>query len=99
MYVLSIDGENNRIVLGTNEELFSTQLTAKDLNWIMIDKLEDKMEVKAKIRYGAKPSDAVISPLKNTAKVVFSSPQRAVTKGQAVVFYDEQYVVGGGIIS
>ena len=100
MYVLSIDGENNRIVLGTNEELFSTQLTAKDLNWIMIDKLEDEMKVKAKIRYGAKPAEAVVSPLNNnTAKVIFSLPQRAVTKGQAVVFYDEQYVVGGGIIS
>lgn len=99
MYVLQIDGENNRIVLGSNEELFSSQLTAKDLNWIMIDELKKNMRVKAKIRYGAKASDAVIYPLNNgTVKVVFSSPQRAITKGQAVVFYEDQYVVGGGII-
>jgi tRNA-specific 2-thiouridylase len=87
MYVLSIDGENNRIVLGTNNELFSTQLVAKDLNWIMIDKLEKEMKVKAKIRYGAKPTDAVISPLQdNRVKVIFTTAQRAITKGQAVYF-------------
>ncbi len=100
MYVLSIDGENNRIVLGTNKELFSTQLVAKDLNWIAIDKLEKEMKVKAKIRYGAKAADAVISPLQNNkVKVIFTTAQRAITNGQAVVFYDNQYVVGGGIIS
>ena len=100
MYVLDIDKENNRILLGSNKELFSTHLIAKDLNWIMIDKLEKEMEVKAKIRYGAKAADAVISPLQdNKVKVIFTTAQRAITKGQAVVFYDNQYVVGGGIIS
>ena len=100
MYVLDIDKENNRILLGSNKELFSTHLIAKDLNWIMIDKLEKEMEVKAKIRYGAKPADSVIYPLENNrVKVVFTTAQRAITKGQAVVFYNNQYVVGGGIIS
>ena len=100
MYVLDIDKESNRIVLGSNNELFSTHLIAKDLNWIMIDKLEKEMEVKAKIRYGAKPADAAISPLENNrVKVIFTTAQRAITKGQAVVFYNDQYVVGGGIIS
>jgi len=100
MYVLDIDKENNRIVLGSNKELFSTHLIAKDVNWIMIDKLEKEMKVKAKIRYGAKAADAVISPLQNNkVKVAFTTAQRAITKGQAVVFYDDQYVVGGGIIS
>ena len=100
MYVLDIDKENNRILLGSNKELFSTHLIAKDLNWIMIDKLEKEMEVKAKIRYGAKAADAVISPLQdNKVKVIFTTAQRAITKGQAVVFYNDQYVVGGGIIS
>ena len=100
MYVLDIDKENNRILLGSNKELFSTHLIAKDLNWIMIDKLEKEMEVQAKVRYGAKAADAVISPLQNNkVKVAFTTAQRAITKGQAVVFYDDQYVVGGGIIS
>ena len=100
MYVLDIDKENNRILLGSNKELFSTHLIAKDLNWIMIDKLEKEMEVKAKIRYGAKPADAAIYPLEsNRVKVIFTTAQRAITKGQAVVFYNDQYVVGGGIIT
>ena len=100
MYVLDIDKENNRILLGSNKELFSTHLIAKDLNWIMIDKLEKEMEVQAKVRYGAKPADAIISALENNrVKVIFTTAQRAITKGQAVVFYNDQYVVGGGIIS
>ena len=100
MYVLDIDKENNRILLGSNKELFSTHLIAKDLNWIMIDKLEKEMEVQAKVRYGAKPADAMISALENNrVKVIFTTAQRAITKGQAVVFYNNQYVVGGGIIS
>jgi tRNA-specific 2-thiouridylase len=100
MYVLDIDKENNRILLGSNKELVSTHLIAKDLNWIMIDKLEKEMKVKAKIRYGAKPADAIISALENNrVKVIFTTAQRAITKGQAVVFYNDQYVVGGGIIS
>ncbi|HOV17548.1 MAG TPA: tRNA 2-thiouridine(34) synthase MnmA [Candidatus Dojkabacteria bacterium] len=100
MYVLDIDKENNRILLGSNKELFSTHLIAKDLNWIMIDKLEKEMEVQAKVRYGAKPADAIISALENNrVKVIFTTAQRAITKGQAVVFYNDQYVVGGGIIT
>lgn len=100
MYVLDIDKENNRILLGSNKELVSTHLIAKDLNWIMIDKLEKEMKVKAKIRYGAKPADAIISALENNrVKVIFTTAQRAITKGQAVVFYNDQYVVGGGIIT
>ena len=61
--------------------------------------LEKEIEVKAKIRYSAKPADAILTPLPNgRVKVSFKEKQRAITKGQSVVFYDNEIVVGGGII-
>ncbi len=99
MFVVDIDIKNNRIVLGDNEDLFSSSLTAKDLNFIPFDVLKENIRVKAKIRYSAKEADAVISPMDNDLiKVVFDDPQRAITPGQSVVFYDGDIVVGGGII-
>jgi len=99
MYVVAIDVKNNRVVLGDGEEVYADNLTASDVNFISIDKLEGEMRVKAKIRYNAKEADAVISPADNgTVKVVFDAPQRAITPGQSVVFYDGDIVVGGGVI-
>lgn len=63
-------------------------------------RLEKEMKVSAKVRYRAKESEAIITPIQeNKVKVVFKSPQRAITKGQAIVFYKGNNVVGGGIIS
>jgi len=99
MYVVRIDAENNRVVLGEENEVFSSELIADDLNFISIDKLEGEKRVKAKIRYSAKEADATISPLEDgRVKVVFDTPQRAITPGQSVVFYDGDIVVGGGLI-
>lgn len=99
LYVVDIDTENNTVTLGQESDLQQKELIAYDLNWILIDKLTKKMRVKAKIRYGAKESPATIYPLeKDKVKVVFSKPQRAITPGQAVVFYKGEYVVGGGTI-
>ncbi|MFH1547979.1 MAG: aminomethyltransferase beta-barrel domain-containing protein, partial [Candidatus Omnitrophota bacterium] len=72
---------------------------AKNLNWIDIEKLTKPLKVKARIRYGSKESEAVISSMdKDLVKVKFNKPQRAITSGQAVVFYDKSKVVGGGWI-
>ncbi len=99
MYVVAIDVKNNRVVLGEEEEVYSDTLIASDVNFISIDRLEGEMRVKAKIRYNASEADAVISPVDNgRVKVVFDSPQRAITPGQSVVFYDGDIVVGGGVI-
>lgn len=99
MYVLSIDADSNQIVLGSNNELFSKELTVKNLNWMIFDTLKESMEVKSKIRYGATETDSVIHPIeKGKVKVIFSQPQRAITRGQAIVFYKNNFVVGGGII-
>ncbi|HAA24536.1 MAG TPA: tRNA 2-thiouridine(34) synthase MnmA [Ruminiclostridium sp.] len=99
MYVIKIDAENNTVVLGEEKDVFSAGLTAFDLNWIAIDSLDGALRVKAKIRYSANEADAVITPIEGgKVRVDFDKPQRAVTPGQSVVFYDGDIVVGGGII-
>lgn len=99
MYVKSVNPETDTVVLADENEIFSSELTASDLNFISIDKLEGEMKVSAKIRYSAKEVPAVISLLGDSkVKVVFDTPVRAVTPGQAVVFYDSDVVVGGGTI-
>jgi tRNA-specific 2-thiouridylase len=99
MFVVEIDAVNNRVVLGDEDDVFSKSLVAEDLNFISIESLQGELKVKAKIRYSAKEADAVITPLPNgEASVLFYEPQRAITPGQSVVFYDSDTVVGGGVI-
>ena len=99
MYVVGIDALNNRVVLGEEKDVFSQKLTAVDLNYISIDRLEKPMRVHAKIRYSAKEAAATIFPEDGgRVGVLFDIPQRAITPGQSVVFYDGEEVVGGGII-
>ncbi|MBP9988183.1 MAG: tRNA 2-thiouridine(34) synthase MnmA [Ruminococcus sp.] len=98
-YVIKKDISTNQVVLGSNEDLFSSTLTATDVNFISIEKLTEPLKVKAKVRYRQKETDAVISPLENgDVRVEFETPQRAIASGQAVVFYDGDTVVGGGTI-
>ncbi len=101
MFVTKIDAEKNQVVLGEKGTEFSQELTASKLNFMPFDRLECEIEVLAKVRYSAKPALAKVSPVgDDKAKVVFDAPQRAVTPGQAVVFYnkDDMSVIGGGII-
>lgn len=99
LYVTDIDRGRNRVIVGEREAVFSGALIARDLNWIAVDAPDVPLVVQAKVRYGAKEGRATVYPLKDGAvKVVFEEPQRAVTPGQSVVFYDGDSVVGGGII-
>lgn len=99
MYVKEKDIEKNRIVLCKNEGLFSKELTATDINLISVEKIEEPMRVKARVRYNQSEQPATVIQLdENTIHVVFDEPQRAISKGQAVVLYDGDYVVGGGTI-
>lgn len=98
-YVLEKDVANNRVVLGSNDDLFKLTLEAENVNLISVEKLTDKISVKAKARYKQKETQAYISPLENgNVLVEFETPQRAITPGQSVVFYDGDVVLGGGII-
>ena len=99
VFVVEIRPEDNTVVLGDETEVFSSSLVASDLNFISIPALTDEMQVTAKIRYSAKEAEAVIRPLKDgRAGVWFAEPQRAITPGQSVVFYDGDVIVGGGVI-
>lgn len=99
LYVLSINPVDNTVILGDEKDLYSDVLYADDINLISIDSLTEPMRITAKVRYSQTESGAIISPGENGGlKVKFDEPQRAVTKGQAVVFYDGDTVVGGGTI-
>ncbi len=99
MYVISIDVENNRVILGESGKEYSDGLIAFNSNFIPFEKLDKEMKVGAKIRYSAKEAEAIIRPYEDDKlKVEFKVPQRAITPGQAIVFYDGDVVVGGGTI-
>lgn len=99
MYVKAVNIKDNTVVLARDAELFSTTLIANDVNLISVDKIEGEMRVKAKVRYRHTEQWATVTALdSNRIKVVFDEPQRAITKGQAVVLYDNDIVVGGGTI-
>ncbi|MFV0518582.1 MAG: tRNA 2-thiouridine(34) synthase MnmA [Aminipila sp.] len=99
VYVMEKNKESNTVMLGSNEELFANGLIAGDINLISIDTLKAPMEVTAKARYSMKEVAATIYPEgSDKIKVEFHDKQRAITPGQAVVFYDGDVVVGGGTI-
>ena len=100
MYVIGLNAERNEVVLGEDREVYTDKLWATEVNWIAVPKLEGPLRVEAKIRYNAAGAGAVVYPSTKEGEVVvqFAEPQRAVTPGQAVVFYQDKIVVGGGII-
>ncbi|KEI10305.1 thiouridylase [Clostridium sp. K25] len=98
-FVVDIIPERNEVVVGDESEIFNSGLIAKDINFIPFDSLENPMEVEAKIRYSTTKSKATIIPFEEgKVKVVFEDKQRAITKGQRVVFYIQDMLVGGGTI-
>lgn len=100
MFVLNIDPIKNQVVLGESGTEFSQSLLAAQPNFIPFAQLTEPMEVYAKVRYSAKAAPATITPEGELVRVDFLEPQRAVTPGQAVVFYNEDgdLVIGGATI-
>lgn len=99
LYVLRKDLDAGTVILGPNEALFTTELTARRVNWLSIPEPDGPIAVTAKTRYSQREDAAVVHPLPGgRVQVVFDTPQRAVTAGQAVVFYDDERVIGGGTI-
>jgi tRNA-uridine 2-sulfurtransferase len=100
LYVLQIHGARRQVVVGGDEELLSRELRANRVNWIAIDDLRSPLRVQAKIRHRHQPAEAVLEKsAENDVLLTFDEPQRAITPGQAVVFYDGDIVVGGGWIT
>ena len=100
LYVLSKNAENRTVLLGDDEELFTSTLIADNVNWIAIARPDAPVRVTAKTRYTQKESAATVEPLADgRVRVVFDEPQRAITAGQAVVFYEGENVIGGGTIT
>lgn len=99
MFVKEIDAKGNTITLGEKGTEFSDELTAYDVNFISGEIPQKPLRIQAKVRYQAPPALATLYPLSDgSVRVVFDEPQRAVTAGQAVVFYDKDIVLGGGTV-
>ena len=101
LYVIHLDETENKVIVGTKEECFKSKLKAINTNWVSIENLEEKMEVQAKYRSSQIPTNVVIEPCDNGVIVEFIEPQKALTKGQSIVFYggeNNELLLGGGII-
>lgn len=99
VFVTEIRPETNEVVIGDNRELFTDRLICSGLNFMSVPDIDTELAVTAKIRYNHQGAKAVVKRLeKDLAEVIFEEPVRAVTPGQAVVFYDGDYVAGGGTI-
>ena len=98
LYVIELRGDKRQVVVGADDDLRSRTLRAHRLNWIAFETAKHPIRIKAKIRHRHEPADAEVRVAGDQALVAFDDAQRAITPGQAVVFYDGDVVVGGGWI-
>ncbi len=99
LYVIKMNAASNELVIGTWDELLTTDLTVNDINWVCGQPAPGPIEVMAKVRYRATPAAAAIEFTGNQVRVHFETAQRAIAPGQSVVFYQGDEVIGGGIIA
>ena len=100
LYVIQVNGAGRQVIVGSDQELYSGTLRARQVNWISIDELDAPMRVTVKIRHRHEPAPALLEKLSGgEVLATFDQPQRAITPGQAAVFYDGDIVVGGGWIA
>ena len=99
LYVISLDVEKNQVVVGADQALLKSEFVAAGVNWVAFDDPVEPVRADVRVRYRHSAAPATITPLENNrARVVFDEPQRAITPGQATVFYRGDAVVGGGWI-
>jgi tRNA-specific 2-thiouridylase len=99
LYVISIDAEKNRVVVGSQEELLREEFTAAGVNWIAFATPDAPVRAEVRVRYRHTAAPATITPQEDgRAHIVFDEAQRAITPGQATVFYRGDEVIGGGWI-
>jgi tRNA-specific 2-thiouridylase len=100
VYVIELDAARNRVIVGDDWALDRDEFHVERCNWIPFESAPEEMEVTAKIRYNHPGTPATVRPSANGGAVVkLNIPQRAITPGQACVFYDDDLVVGGGWIT
>jgi tRNA-specific 2-thiouridylase len=98
-FVVSLDPETNRVVVGDDDSLRTSTCEVTGVNWVSCEPPGEQMRARVKIRHKHEPGDATIAPLgTQSARIIFDAAQRAITPGQAAVFYDGQRVLGGGWI-
>ena len=99
MYVIKLDTKKNEVVLGTNEDVFSKKLYCDRVNFMSIEDIKEPIRVRAKVRYNHKGDMCTVTKVKDDLLMCeFDEPVRAITPGQAVVFYEDDYLVGGATI-
>jgi len=98
LYVLKLDATSNRLVVGTQDQLLTNTLTAGKLSWVSGEAPEEPTNITAKIRYKAPEVATKLHPRNGVVEVSFNQPQQAIAPGQAIVFYQGNAVLGGGII-
>ena len=99
LYVTGLSPQDNTVTLGSNAALFHRSLTAGQLNLIAMERLDQPIQVMAKVRYRMTEQPAILEQTgPDTARLTFQEPQRAITPGQSVVFYQDDVVLGGGVI-
>ena len=99
VFVVKIKPETNEVVIGKSEDIFTSTIYANKLNFMAVDKLEGEIHLTAKIRYNHKGAACTIRLVDDDLiECCFNEPQRAATPGQALVFYENDYVFGGGTI-
>ena len=98
MYVLQKDTENNRVILGTNEQLFTSECLVGNVNALSVAAFDRPMRAEVKVRYSHSASPAWLYPEGEKIRVVFDTPVRAITRGQTAAFYDGDILLGGGRI-
>ena len=100
LYVLGKNAQTNALIVGTQEELGARELTARDVNWLSGNIPDGPFRSEVKIRYTAREAAATVMPIHNGGQVhvQFDAPQRDITAGQAAVFYQDDVMIGGGII-
>ena len=105
LYVKSLDKEKNTVYVANKNELFKKEALIKEVNWVSIEAPLKEIEIEAQIRYRSEPVKGILVPIKNedkitkTFKLIFLESQSSITPGQAAVFYKDEILLGGGLIS
>ena len=99
LYVIELRKDENRVVVGTREEAVHSSFFVNDINWVALPGLDHPMDCLVKIRSAQRELDACIEPAgEGTLKVTFHQPNEGISPGQSAVFYEDDVVLGGGVI-